>query len=152
MPDLFPTEDIQVEEQGVLSSSASEIAFGKSWRFDHEQGEFIMTPTGNVSEVLGADAWAEWCKKALATARGRFLVYSRDYGQDYEELIGNAYSRSAIESEIVRMTQEALLADPRTNTVDDFTFSWTDGICSFTCTITNVRGEVSTINESVVIN
>lgn len=48
------------------------------------------------------------------------------------------------------MVSEALLADARTESVDQFTFAWEGEACRFSCRIQSVRDEVEII-ESVVI-
>ena len=45
---------------------------------------------------------------------------------------------------------EMLLADARTDSVDQFLFAWEGEACRFSCRITNVRDETEII-ESVVI-
>ncbi|MCC3374741.1 DUF2634 domain-containing protein [Cohnella sp. REN36] len=134
-------------EQDELSA---EPVFGRSWRFDFERGEFVLTPTGKVASSEGREAWLEWCKKALMTERYRYLAYSRDYGQEYEDYIGLGLSRAATESEIQRISTETLMADPRTAKVGGFTFRWDGDRCSFACEVTSVRDENGTLQGSVV--
>lgn len=150
MANLFPTTGIGAE---VLSDEreATGASFGRSWRFDFEAGEFVLTPTGKIAGAAAdAEAWIEWCRKALATERYRHLVYSRLYGQEFETLIGLGLSRAAVESEIARIASETLLADPRTARVGGFTFAWQGDVCSFACSVTSVRDETGTIEGSVV--
>ncbi|MBU5672273.1 DUF2634 domain-containing protein [Paenibacillus brevis] len=130
-------------------NGSSEILFGRSWRFDFEQGEFILTPTRKIASSSGTDAWVVWCQKAIRTPRYRHLIYSRIYGQELDELIGKGYSRAVLESEIQRMVSEALLLDPRTADVDGFYFSWQGAECSFNCQVTNVHDEVLRLEGSV---
>ena len=59
-------------------------------------------------------------RKAIRTPRYRHLIYTRDYGSELEELVGKGYDRSLQESEIQRMVTETLLADARTESVDQF--------------------------------
>ncbi|MMZ66822.1 hypothetical protein D1872_293530 [compost metagenome] len=92
-----------------------------------------------------------WCEKAVRTPRYRHLIYSRDYGQEYDDLIGRGYSRAVLESEIERMTTEALMVDPRTAGVDSFTFEWSSYACQFTCNVKNVRDETITLEGGVSV-
>lgn len=131
-------------------TEATGASFGRSWRFDFESGEFVLTPTGKIAGAQDTDAWLEWCRKALATERYRHLVYSRLYGQEFESLIGLGLSRAAIESEIARIASETLLADPRTARVGGFVFTWRGDACSFVCSVNSVRDEAGTIEGSVV--
>lgn len=146
---LFPTN--QNLPDNVDTTTNPTVNFGSSWQFDFVAGEFVQTPSGQIQTLNDVDAWAEWCKKAIATARYKNLAYSRNYGQEFEDLIGKGYTRLAVESEIERMTREALMIDPRTQSVEGFFFTWHDNAVSFTCTITNVLDEQKTINSGSVV-
>ncbi|MEF3302389.1 DUF2634 domain-containing protein [Paenibacillus sp. GYB003] len=152
MPNLFP---VAGESSGTPAGStdgtaAGQVKFGRSWRFDYELGDFVTTPTGKIAECSDAEAWLEWCKKTIRTERYTYLAYSRKYGQEYDELIPRNLSRRAVESEIVRMTTEALKTDPRTDRVGPFSFEWDGERCFFQCEATNVRGQKSRMDGSVV--
>lgn len=149
MPSLFPTQTVEPgAETAEIQSSL--IKFGKSWRFDFDRGEFILTPTGRVAGAAGADAWLEWCRKALMTARYSFLVYSRNYGQEFDDLISRHLTRAGNESEIKRIATDCLMVDPRTAAVENFVFTWDGDSCYFTCQVSNVLGESGTITGKVV--
>jgi hypothetical protein len=150
MASLFPVDaEWAIEEGGEMESS--EIEFGRSWFFDFEAGEFVMTPTRKISVAADTAAWLMWCQKAVRTPRYRHLIYSRDYGQEYEDLIGTRFSRAVLESEIERMTREVLMEDSRTASVDNFTFEWSTDSCSFTCKLRNIRDETKTLEGSVSV-
>lgn len=150
VPNLYP-EQFLTPSAELPETKVSQVEFGKSWRFDFKTGEFVLSPTGKVAESEGVDAWIEWCKKTLMTERYRWLVYSRNYGQEFEALIRRNLNRAGNESEIKRITTECLMVDPRTKSVDNFQFAWDEDKCYFTCVITSVRGETGTLNGSVVI-
>lgn len=149
MPNLFPTGG----SAAVLpetQNKANQVKFGKSWRFDFETGDFIMTPTGKTMETREEDAWLEWCQKAVLTERYKYLIYSRQYGQEFTDLIRRNLNRAANESEIKRIVTEALKVDPRTASVDNFTFNWDGDQCFFTCQVKSVRGTSGQITGKVV--
>jgi hypothetical protein len=146
---LFPTTDITLEE--TLETTVSDIKFGSSWRFDFDAGDFVLTPAGRVAAVTGLDAYIEWCKKALHTPRYRYLIYGRNYGHEFEDLLGRGLTRAAIETEIKRMATECLEADPRTASVDNFSFSWDEDTVYFNCDVTSVRSETVNIKAKAVI-
>jgi len=142
MPNLFP---ITYDQGKRNANTATERQFGRSWRFDFDAGEFVITSTGKVAEAEGVDAWLEWCKKATRTERYKYLIYSRNYGQEFDDLIARHLPRAANESEIVRIVTETLLVDPRTAGVGNFTFRWEGDRCFFTCEVKNVRGQTGTV-------
>lgn len=152
MANLFPAANRVSSEGGAIpaAASGSAVKFGRSWRFDYDRGDFVTTPTGKIAGCLGTEAWLEWCKKTIRTERYTYLVYSRKYGQEYEEMIGRFASRASYESEIARMTAEALKTDPRTASVSGFSFSWEQDRCFFQCDIANARGQTFRIDGSVV--
>ncbi|WP_256758702.1 DUF2634 domain-containing protein [Cohnella sp. WQ 127256] len=147
MANLFPVGELPEEQNDDRSEN---IAFGRSWRFDYEAGEFVVTPSGKVASFEGTNAWMEWCKKALQTERYRHLIYSRSYGQEFNELIRSGLPRAAIEMEIQRITTETLEMDPRTASVDSFTYKWLNDSCYFTCIISNIHEETIELQGRVV--
>lgn len=150
MADLFPAQTVQTTPDPADTTPQTTVTFGKSWRFDFEAGEFVLTPTGKVMETADTDAWLEWCTKALATARYQHLVYSRNYGQEFEDLLSRHLNRAANESEIKRIATEALMVDPRTAAVRNFQFTWEEDRCLFSCEVTNVLEETATISGVVI--
>ncbi|MEC0369418.1 DUF2634 domain-containing protein [Paenibacillus chibensis] len=151
MANLFPVseEDTWTDVTEPEGLEIGHAVFGRSWRFDFEAGEFVMSPTRKMALVDEKEAWVLWCEKAIRTPRYRHVTYSRDYGSELEDLIGSG-SRALQESEIRRMVSETLLADARTQSVDRFVFDWEGEACRFSCRITNIRDEAETL-ESVVI-
>lgn len=149
MADLFPTTG--VEAATYTDTAASDTTtYGSTVQFDFEKHEFILSPTGKQKTVTGADAWGEWCVKALCTERFKYLVYSSDYGEEVDTLMGQSKPHAVIESETRRMVKECLMCDPRTASVDEFSFTWIDDGFIFSCKITNTLGESMTITRTVV--
>lgn len=150
MANLFPENTEQSwGAEHVPEIQDEGVRFGRSWRFDFNAGEFVMTPTRKIAGAQGTEAWILWCQKAIRTPRYRHLIYSRDYGQEFEELIGRGYSRAVQESEIQRIARETLMVDPRTASVEDFVFEWQGERCSFTCRVMNIHDEELTLEGSV---
>jgi len=150
MPSLLPTSS----GASVLSpvSAGRQVSFGRSWRFDFERGDFVPTATGGVAMSSDVQAWVEWCRKALMTARYRHLAYGRAYGQEFEDLIGRGLTREAAEAEIRRMVTECLTVDPRTASVGAFSFDRAGDAVYVTCEITSVRGEGASVGARVVVS
>ncbi|MEK4356221.1 DUF2634 domain-containing protein [Paenibacillus sp. FSL M7-1455] len=150
MANLFPATEDMVWEDATEPATyeGSGAVFGRSWKFDFDAGEFVMSPTRKMAVADEKEAWVLWCEKAIRTPRYRHLIYSRDYGSELEELIGSG-NRAIQESEIRRMVSETLLADARTQNVDQFVFEWEGESCRFTCRITNIREEEAVLEGSV---
>ena len=50
-----------------------------------------------------------WIYKSLLSKRYIYPIYSLDYGQDLDQLIGKGYEKGFIESEVKRRVQECLM-------------------------------------------
>ena len=146
MPSLFPSESINATPE-IATKSA--VSFGKSWVFDFDKGDFVLSPTGKVVEADGVEAYRQWAHKTLLTPRYRHPIYSRNYGQEFEDLLRRNLTRAGNESEIKRMVTEALMVDPRTASVGDFTFDWQDDAVYFTCIVTTAQGEQVQVSGQV---
>lgn len=150
MPNLFPLGLINDDKKIVDQNE--QIQFGKTWRFDFDNGDFFLSPIGKQQSLDDIDSWIEWAKKAIRTTRYKYLAYDDIYGQDFMNLISKNLTRAGNESEIKRIITETLMVDSRTKSVDNFTFEWDGDAVYFTFQMENVRGEVATITESVVMS
>lgn len=149
MPDLFPT--VGIAEATYVDEAASDtVNYGKTVQFDFEKHEFILSPTGRQKTVTNSDAWGEWCVKALCSERYKYLIYSDNYGEEIDTLLGKSYPRKVVESEIRRMVKDCLMVDKRTASVDNFQFTWIDDGIMFSCDVKNTIGETMTISRKVV--
>ena len=84
---MFPfidTDDEDVQE--------SEQYIPREYGINFETGQL----SGKIVE--GYDAILVWTWLALHTPRYRYYIYSEDYGQEYEDLIGKSYSSELIQS------------------------------------------------------
>lgn len=82
----------------------------------------INFETGQLSGkiVEGYDAILVWAWLALQTPRYRYYIYSENYGQEYEDLIGKSYSTELTDSELERMTEECLTENPYITGIENF--------------------------------
>ncbi|ASN68297.1 hypothetical protein 10S11_35 [uncultured Caudovirales phage] len=122
MPNLFP-EDTSLEEGNIDGLEEPLIDFKGSYLFDFKKGDFVKNPDGTIAKCSDLQAYIQWCNKVLLSPRYK-LAYSDLYGQDFKEIIGSGLSKEAIELELKRMTQEALMVHPRTKEVTNFLFKW----------------------------
>lgn len=109
----------------------------------------INFDTGQLSGkiVEGVEALKVWAWKALQTPRYRYYVYSWDYGQEYEDMIGKGYSEEYMKAELERMTEECLLQNPYITGIENFEYEKTGDRVTLSFTmITNLGDtEVETI-------
>ena len=91
---MFPFADTESDD------ITEEEYVPKEYGIDFKTGQL----SGKIVE--GMDALAVWCWIALHTPRYRYYIYSDEYGQEFEDLIGKQYSEGYTNSELERMTEE----------------------------------------------
>lgn len=92
----------------------------REYGIDFETGQL----SGKVVE--GYDALLVWAWLALQIARYRYYIYSDDYGQEYETLVGKTYSTELTDSELERMTEECLTENPYITGIENFSCTKND--------------------------
>lgn len=146
MPNLYPVFEVpEIAEQQQTEPAPK---YGKSWLFDFEKGDFVVDGAGRIVEADGHTAWVQWCLKTVLTQRFAHVIYSFDYGTELEEALKQP-SRKAVEAELERAITEALLADPRTEMVRDFTFEWEGDIVKVSFTAVPVIGEPAQLEVTI---
>lgn len=94
------------------------------------------------------EAMRQAVEKILLTERFEWVIYSDNYGVEIQDLIGNDFD--LIKSEIERVVSEALLADERIESVDNFDLQQTDrSSLVFSFTVLTVFGEINMEQEVV---
>lgn len=121
MPNLYPTFELPTIVEQEQPQLAPE--YPKSYLFDFEKGDFVRDAAGRIVIADGHQAWVQWCVKTVLTERFACLAYSWNYGVEVEQARKQP-DRALVEMEIERTITEALLADPRTELVTDFSFKW----------------------------
>lgn len=89
-----------------------------------------IDPVGRVNTGTEIDAYRLWVMKCLLTERYKYLAYDTDFGIGLNEILESDDDRDIIESEIEREITEALEVDDRTESVEEFSFTWQgDELC-----------------------
>lgn len=144
MPNLYPT----FEPPTIVEQEQPQLApeYPKSYLFDFEKGDFVLDGAGRIVIADGYTAWVQWCVKAIITERFSYLAYSGNYGVEIDKALKQP-TRALVEMEIERTITEALMADPRTELVRDFSFKWRADELYVSFTIVPVIGEPARIEE-----
>lgn len=106
---MFPFTDNEEEEEQEES-----LYIPREYGINFEIGQL----SGKIVE--GYDALLVWVWLALQTPRYRYYIYSENYGQEYEDLIGKSYSTELTDSELERMTEECLTENPYITGIENF--------------------------------
>ena len=101
--------------------------------------------TGKI--LVGKEALTVWIYKTLLTKRYKHIIYSWDYGQDLEELIGQGYEKGLIRSEVERRIKDCLLIHPHIKECTNFEIKLQDSQLYVDFTVNTIYGEVN-INVS----
>lgn len=99
----------------------------------------------NGSPVLceRAAAVKSWALNALQTVRYRHDIYTWDYGNEMEDLIGSAYTDDLKAEEAARYVRECLTTNPYIEAVEDIVVNFADGTLSIFCRMITRYGEVT---------
>lgn len=117
---LLPSVDVpELEEE----QSVYDVQYKRSMAWDPDLGDFVRTATGKIAEADGKSAYATWCYKAVQTERYAGLAYPDEIGAEMEAALADDDTET-VESMVRRTITEALLVNPRTEVVRDFTFDW----------------------------
>jgi len=142
MPNLYPT----FEPPTIVEQEQPQLApeYPESYLFDFEKGDFVRDAAGRIMVADGHRAWVQWCVKTVLTERLACLAYSWNYGAEVEQARKQP-DRALVEMEIERTITEALMVDPRTELVRDFSFKWRADELYVSFTIVPVIGEPARI-------
>lgn len=134
MANLFPTNSIE----SVTIKENSTFELKGSYAIDFETMTFIKNPDGTVKILNSYDAYIQWCQLAIMTIRNRFKAYTYRFGR---EELNKELNKEATEMELVRITQEALMVHPNTESVDSFSFTWKNGEVYYKYRVNPVNGQ-----------
>ena len=103
-------EDVEILDDSILEEDddIEEITL-PSLTYQVSNGRII----GNID---GLDAMRQAIDKLLRTERFIFEIYSDQYGNDLDEVIGKEYEY--VEADIARILDEAILGDDRVDSVE----------------------------------
>lgn len=116
--ELFPVFDIPEEDEEEYDTE-----FKPSIAWDVEKGDFVINTKHQVVKSDGYEAYKIWCMKMVQTERMSCLAYDEDDGVELEGALKES-DENAVELEVERTIQEALMINPRTESVENFVFEW----------------------------
>lgn len=90
--------------------------------------------------VQGKEAVKVWCWNALKTARGRYRIFSRDFGSDLEKLIGKNYLETTKKAEAKRYVRDCLMVSRYVTSVENIQVAFEDDDLQIDCTVNTVYG------------
>lgn len=143
---LYPVFDIPDTTDTVTQESGRE--FLPAPLFDYEKGDFVRDGANRVVMVDGRDAYRTWAQKILKTQVGACLSYIGT-GIDIEGAL-KAPTHEAVQSMLERTISEALLSNPCTERVYNFSFAWDADVITVRFTIQPKNWAAFDIEENIV--
>lgn len=127
---LFPVVEIP---ELIQESERYDEKYRPSVAWDLEAGDFVRNGANQLVESDGREAYRVWCVKVVNTERWACLAYPDSIGTEMEAALKER-DHKAVESAVERTITEALLVNPRTEYVREFSFTWNGDelYCSFT--------------------
>ena len=133
---LFPMIQPRVADISVNTGLYIEVAW------DYEKNAPIYKD-GEPVTVSGKDAVLVWAWNALHTPRYRYEIFTSNYGNEVESLVGRPFSDDLKQSEASRHVKECLLINPYITGVRNIAVSFLGSRIEISCVIDTIYGEVS---------
>ncbi len=118
--ELFPVFEVP---EILEESSEYDCQYKKSVKWDVEKGDFTLDSAGRMVECDGKEAFMIWCFKTAQTERYASLAYPDEIGVEMEAALEEDDEKT-VESMMQRTLTDALMVNPRTESVQDFEFFW----------------------------
>lgn len=138
---LFPA---YINDEGILDELEPEKHRPREYGIDLKTGQL----TGEIVE--GEEAIEIWIWLALKTARYRYYIYTWDYGNELDGLIGQSYTEKYVEAETKRMVEECLLINEDIQSISDFSAKVRSDRLIVSFTANTIYGEIEFQNQAVV--
>ena len=134
---LYPVVDIPEYEE---ENEEYDTKYKPSVAWDLEKGDFVCKSPFCMLKSEGLEAYKIWCVKAVSTERYSCLGYDDDIGAEMEDAMKEE-DNTAVELAIERTIEEALMLNPRTESVEDFEFSWEPSVVYVKFTVYAIHWE-----------
>lgn len=131
---LFPIIQPQAAETATDLKPFKEV----KWDFENNIPVF---KNGSPVIVTGKEAVLIWAWKALNTPRFLHEIYTWDYGNESESLIGQPFTEELKQSEAARYVRECLIINPYITAIPFVEVAFVDGVLKINCTIETIYGE-----------
>ena len=136
---LFPA---YIENDQTIEKSKTR-ATPKEYEIDYKTGQL----TGRTVE--GLEAIKVWIWLVLQTPRYRYYIYTWDYGNEFEDLIGQGYSEEYIEAEAQRMTEDCLLINENIQSITGFSVNMENEQLTISFTANTIYGTIQFNDEKI---
>jgi hypothetical protein len=138
MSDFFPSIDDNVTAEEEVQA---ELPLYREVAWDYEN-DIPLVVDGELKIITGKEAIKVWIYHALRVERYRYLIYSWDYGNEMNNLIGADYTKELITSEVTRYINECVLINPYITDISSIETQFDGGKISVQFVADTIYGEV----------
>lgn len=143
MADVLPSANSNLADAiASFPTQETEVSIPREYTWDFEKNDFQLKD-GKFQVVEGIEALKIWIWKAIKTSRYTYPIYSDNYGQELDKLIGEGLSKSLAESEAKRLTLECLKDNEHILSIRSFSVDKSNDVLSITFTAITDCGEVT---------
>lgn len=143
MADVLPAANSNLADAiASFPAQETEISIPREYAWDFEKNDFQLKD-GKFQVVEGIEALKIWIWKSLKTSKYTYSIYSDNYGQELDKLIGEGLSKSLAESEAKRLTLECLKDNEHILSIRSFSVDKNNDVLSITFTAITDCGEVT---------
>lgn len=112
------------------------VIIPREYGVNFETGEL----TGEIVEEN--EAIKVWIYFALNTPRYRYLIYSWDYGNELEDLVGQSYPQEFLNTEVQSLVEDCLFVNENITGLSDFEVECINDKLKISFTANTIYGEV----------
>lgn len=109
-----------------------------AWDYEENRPKFRG---GSPVLATGREAVLSWAYRALQTGRFCHPIYTGEYGNQCQALIGSAYTEELKQAEAIRYLRECLLCNPYIQGVREVEVSFQGGVLAIHCIVDTIYGE-----------
>lgn len=139
---IFPSSITDVDT--IIDSTTAittAITVPREYAWDFVNNDFGLVD-GKFVIVEGTEALKVWIWKALKVVKLKYSIYSDNYGQDLDTLIGQGFSSGMIESEAKRLVWECISVNSHITGISNFTATSDGDTLTINFTALTDQGEV----------
>ncbi len=131
-------------ENGIQSQATKKQVIPKEYGMDFETKQL----TGEIVE--GLEAVKVWIWLVLQIPRYRHYIYTWDYGNEFEDLMGRSYTKEYIESQARRMTEDCLFINENIRGISDFSADMEKDVLTISFTAETIYGDIDFKQHMIV--
>ncbi|AWZ50036.1 terminase (plasmid) [Clostridiaceae bacterium 14S0207] len=145
---IFPNDsnlsinEVEIVEETEIEDIKEELPIFKEYKLDYETGELITNEQGENIILEKDEALKIWIWKVLQTNKYKYKIYTNNYGNELETLVGKGYSKELVDSEVSRYLEECLLANPYIKSLDNVSVEFEGSKLKTNIKVKTIYGEV----------